>query len=87
MMYKKIDYDRISGRDILCSAIGRGENVFVIFKYNQLYFSVETDYFGGDSVCVWKTIEDMINGICWFDWIIDGISDEALRKLVGGSNE
>ena len=39
------------------------------------------------TMCEWNTRADMVKGITWLDWIIEGIQDEELRKAVEALNE
>lgn len=34
------------------------------------------------NIYIYNTIEDFIESITWYDWIINGIKDEELKKLV-----
>jgi len=40
------------------------------------------DNYPAITVCVWNKLEDLIEGIAWHNWIIDGIKSETLRTLI-----
>lgn len=74
---------RLNEHNFYCNAFDspEGQN-FIIFEHNGLFFSVETTVWEGmaNSVCIWNTYEEMLNGITWHDWIKEGITDDKLKQ-------
>lgn len=69
--------------NLYCNAFDcvEGSN-FIIFKHNGQFFSVETMVWAGqeNSVYIWDTYEEMVEGIAWHDWIKAGITDDKLKE-------
>lgn len=68
-------------RNFYCNAFDCDEGTnFIIFKHNDQFFSVETKVWAGmeNSVAIWDSYEEMLEGITWHDWIKEGITDDKL---------
>ena len=73
----------IGRKEFLCYAV-EDDKTFTIFESNDCYYSHEVlSYDDEASVVIWDSFEEMVEGITWLDYIIEGIQDNKLKKAVG----
>ena len=63
-----------------------GRNLFFAWfnKDNVTITSLEDipENYPSTTVCVWNSIEELVGGIDWQEWIVAGIKDDRLSELV-----
>ncbi len=72
-------------KNFYCNAFNESsENTFIIFRHNNQFFSVETfvDFGNENNVCIWDSMKEMVDGIAWHDWIVEGILNEELLNMI-----
>jgi len=78
----------ISAKNLLCNA-HTDDQSFIIFKCGKKYISVEIYIYAmrESSVCIWDTLNEMISGVTWRNWILNDTDDELKRKIYKKLNE
>jgi len=59
----------------------REDDRFQIWKYGSEYFSYQCmpNENVHTTICTWTSIDEMIHGLTWHEWILNGLKDERLR--------
>ena len=65
------------------------EEVFQVWKFKRKYYSYEyiPVNYPHTTVIVFKNMKELVNNIIWTDWMIKGIKDKKLKKLIENKDE
>ncbi len=57
------------------------ERIFLGWEYEEWWYTTEYSPFDHPhtTLCIWKSQEEMIEGITWHDWILKGVQNDDLR--------
>jgi len=66
-----------------------GERDFLAWEHEEWWYTVESDPLSHPhtTLAIWKSREEMIQGIAWHDWILEGVQDEDLRADIYHSSQ
>ena len=56
------------------------EYIFIAEEVGDKWVTVETDIYKQESsMCIWKDIYEMIDGITWHEWIKEGVNNRGIQ--------